>query len=93
MFYVIVGISVLVGGGMLSVGVLIVFVMLVVVIYVVYFMCFGCNVYVVGGNECLVLLMGLLVVCMKIGVYVLSGFCLVFGGVVFMLYVLLGYGL
>lgn len=81
------------GGNYVLFSVVIVLVVFVVVVWFVYCSCFGCMVYVLGGNECFVLLMGLLVVCMCIFVYVFSGFCLVLGGVLVMFYMFFGYGL
>lgn len=67
--------------------ILVVFVVVFVVIvvfFVLYCMCMGCIVYVIGGFESLVLLMGLLVYWMKVFVYVISG---VFVGFVVVFYI------
>ncbi|MFS8097625.1 sugar ABC transporter permease YjfF [Lentzea alba] len=54
---------------------------------------FGRTVYAVGGNESSALLMGLPTARVKVGVYVISGFCSALAGLLFSLYMLSGYGL
>ncbi|MET0468908.1 MAG: galactofuranose ABC transporter, permease protein YjfF [Aeromicrobium sp.] len=54
---------------------------------------FGRTVYAVGGSEPSAMLMGLRVARIKVGVYVISGFCSALGGLLFSLYMLSGYSL
>jgi simple sugar transport system permease protein len=54
---------------------------------------FGRTVYAVGGSEASALLMGLRVARVKVGVYVVSGFCSALAGLLFSLYMLSGYSL
>lgn len=61
--------------------------------YVLAFTRFGRTVYAIGGNEASALLMGLRVGFVKVGVYVVSGFCAALGGLLFALYTLSGYSL
>ena len=54
---------------------------------------FGRTVYAVGGSEPSAMLMGLRVAQVKVGVYVISGFCAALAGLLFSLYMLSGYSL
>ncbi|MEH3034006.1 MAG: sugar ABC transporter permease YjfF [Aeromicrobium erythreum] len=54
---------------------------------------FGRSVYAVGGNEASAMLMGLRAARVKVGVYVISGFCASLAGLLFSLYMLSGYSL
>lgn len=54
---------------------------------------FGRTVYAVGGSEPSAVLMGLRVARVKVGVYVVSGFCSALAGLLFSLYMLSGYSL
>ncbi|MCL3817175.1 galactofuranose ABC transporter, permease protein YjfF [Aeromicrobium wangtongii] len=54
---------------------------------------FGRTVYAVGGSEASAMLMGLRVARVKVGVYVISGFCSALAGLLFSLYMLSGYSL
>jgi galactofuranose transport system permease protein len=51
---------------------------------------FGRTVYAIGGNESSAMLMGLRVAYTKVGVYVISGFCAAFAGLLYSLYILSG---
>lgn len=92
-FHALAGISVPLGGGMLSAGALIALATLAAAIYVAHFTRFGRNVYAIGGNERSALLMGLPVARTRVAVYAVSGFCAALGGVLFGIYTLSGYGL
>ncbi len=54
---------------------------------------FGRTVYAIGGSESSAMLMGLRVALVKVGVYVISGFCAALGGLLFSFYILSGYSL
>lgn len=54
---------------------------------------FGRTVYAIGGSESSAMLMGLRVAAVKVGVYVISGFCSALGGLLFSFYILSGYSL
>jgi simple sugar transport system permease protein len=54
---------------------------------------FGRTVYAIGGSESSAMLMGLRVAVVKVGVYVISGFCAALGGLLFSFYILSGYSL
>ena len=61
-------------------------VVLVIAVFVSIYLRFGRNTYAIGGSENSALLMGLPVARTKIGLYALSGFCSVFGGIVHTIY-------
>ena len=81
------------GGATLTVSAVVALVVVALGVYLAHYTAFGRTVYAVGGNEQSALLMGLPVRGTVIGVYALSGFCSALGGVLFMLYMLSGYGL
>jgi len=74
-------------------SVVIAVVVALVAAYVLHLTRFGRTVYAVGGSESSATLMGLRTGRVKIGVYVISGFCSALGGLLFSLYMLSGYGL
>jgi simple sugar transport system permease protein len=74
-------------------SVVIAVVVALVAAYVLHLTRFGRTVYAVGGSESSATLMGLRTGRVKIGVYVISGFCSSLGGLLFGLYMLSGYGL
>jgi galactofuranose transport system permease protein len=59
--------------------------------YVLHLTRFGRTVYAIGGSETSATLMGLRTARVKIGVYVISGFCSALGGLLFSVYMLSGY--
>jgi len=61
--------------------------------YVLHLTRFGRSVYAVGGSESSATLMGLATGRVKVGVYVISGFCSALGGLLFSFYMLSGYSL
>jgi galactofuranose transport system permease protein len=61
--------------------------------YVLHLTRFGRTVYAVGGSESSATLMGLRTGRVKVGVYVISGFCSALGGLLFSFYMLSGYSL
>jgi simple sugar transport system permease protein len=61
--------------------------------YVLHLTRFGRTVYAVGGSESSATLMGLRTGRVKVGVYVISGFCSALGGLLFGFYMLSGYSL
>ncbi len=61
--------------------------------YVLKYTRFGRTVYAIGSNELSAGYMGLDVKRVKIGVYMISGFCAALGGVIFSFYTLAGYSL
>ncbi len=74
-------------------GVVIALVVVIAAMYVLHLTRFGRTVYAVGGSESSARLMGLSTTRVKIGVYVISGFCSALGGLLFSLYMLSGYSL
>lgn len=50
--------------------------------YLFNYICFGCYVYVVGGNELVICFLGINVDCVKIGVYVICGLLVVLVGII-----------
>ncbi|MCK2245022.1 MULTISPECIES: galactofuranose ABC transporter, permease protein YjfF [unclassified Crossiella] len=82
------------GGGLaITSGVLVAAVVVAVAAYVLHLTRFGRTVYAVGGSESSATLMGLPVGRVKVGVYVISGFCSALGGLLLSLYMLSGYSL
>lgn len=81
------------GGLSVTYSVLVAVAVVAVAGFVLHYTRFGRNVYALGGNEQSALLMGLPVARTKIGVYVVSGFCSAFGGVLYTFYTMSGYGL
>ena len=67
-------------------------ILLLVAIYISYFTRFGRTIYAIGSNEQSAVLMGLPVRRTKIMVYAFSGLCSAFGGLVFSMSLLAGYG-
>lgn len=61
--------------------------------YVLHLTRFGRTVYAVGGSESSATLMGLRTARVKVGVYVISGFCSSLAGLLFSFYMLSGYSL
>ncbi len=61
--------------------------------YVLKYTRFGRTVYAIGSNELSAGYMGLDVKKVKIGVYMISGFCAALGGIIFSFYTLAGYSL
>ncbi|GAB3443483.1 galactofuranose ABC transporter, permease protein YjfF [Actinophytocola sediminis] len=74
-------------------SVLIALLVVAVAAYVLHLTRFGRTVYAVGGNEPSATLMGLATGRVKVGVYVISGFCSALGGLLFSFYMLSGYSL
>jgi simple sugar transport system permease protein len=74
-------------------SVVIALVVVAVAAYVLHLTRFGRTVYAVGGSESSATLMGLRTARVKIGVYVISGFCSALGGLLFSFYMLSGYSL
>ncbi len=81
------------GGVSITYSVVIALVVVAVGAYVLHMTRFGRTVYAVGGSESSATLMGLRTGRIKIGVYVISGFCSSLGGLLFSFYMLSGYGL
>nr|WP_274383609.1 hypothetical protein [Saccharothrix deserti] len=81
------------GGVTITYGVVIALVVVIAAMYVLHLTRFGRTVYAVGGSESSARLMGLSTTRVKIGVYVISGFCSALGGLLFSLYMLSGYSL
>ncbi|MGO1055538.1 galactofuranose ABC transporter, permease protein YjfF [Crossiella sp. CA198] len=82
------------GGGLaITSGVLVAALVVAVAAYVLHLTRFGRTVYAVGGSESSATLMGLPVGRVKVGVYVISGFCSALGGLLLSLYMLSGYSL
>ncbi|ROP36682.1 monosaccharide ABC transporter membrane protein (CUT2 family) [Saccharothrix texasensis] len=81
------------GGVTITYGVVIALVAVLAALYVLHLTRFGRTVYAVGGSESSARLMGLATARVKIGVYVISGFCSALGGLLFSLYMLSGYSL
>ncbi|MGB3437709.1 MAG: galactofuranose ABC transporter, permease protein YjfF [Actinophytocola sp.] len=74
-------------------SVVIALIVVAVAAYVLHLTRFGRTVYAVGGSESSATLMGLRTGRIKIGVYVISGFCSALGGLLFSFYMLSGYSL
>ncbi|MBB4905563.1 galactofuranose ABC transporter, permease protein YjfF [Actinophytocola algeriensis] len=74
-------------------GVVIALIVVAVAAYVLHLTRFGRTVYAVGGSESSATLMGLRTGRVKVGVYVISGFCSALGGLLFSFYMLSGYSL
>jgi ribose/xylose/arabinose/galactoside ABC-type transport system permease subunit len=74
-------------------SVVIALIVVAVAAYVLHLTRFGRTVYAVGGSESSATLMGLRTERVKVGVYVISGFCSSLGGLLFGFYMLSGYGL
>jgi galactofuranose transport system permease protein len=74
-------------------SVLIALAVVAVAAYVLHLTRFGRTVYAVGGSEQSATLMGLRTGRVKVGVYVISGFCSSLGGLLFGFYMLSGYSL
>lgn len=81
------------GGVTITYPVVIALLLTIAAIYVLHLTRFGRTVYAVGGNESSARLMGLTTTRVKIGVYVISGFCSSLAGLLFSLYMLSGYSL
>ena len=81
------------GGVIVTYSVVIALVVVAVAAYVLHLTRFGRTVYAVGGSESSATLMGLRTGRVKIGVYVISGFCSALGGLLFSFYMLSGYSL
>ncbi|GGP77395.1 galactofuranose ABC transporter, permease protein YjfF [Saccharothrix coeruleofusca] len=81
------------GGVTITHTVVIALVAVAVAAYVLHLTRFGRTVYAVGGSESSARLMGLRTGRVKVGVYVISGFCSALAGLLFSLYMLSGYGL
>ena len=74
-------------------GVVIALIVVAVAAFVLHLTRFGRTVYAVGGSESSATLMGLRTGRIKVGVYVISGFCSALGGLLFSFYMLSGYSL
>ncbi|HEX2131338.1 MAG TPA: galactofuranose ABC transporter, permease protein YjfF [Actinophytocola sp.] len=74
-------------------SVLIAVAVVAVAAYVLHLTRFGRTVYAVGGSETSATLMGLPAARVKVGVYVVSGFCSALAGLLFSFYMLSGYSL
>ncbi|PWK88384.1 monosaccharide ABC transporter membrane protein (CUT2 family) [Lentzea atacamensis] len=81
------------GGVTITYNVVIAVLVVLAALYVLHRTRFGRATYAVGGNEQSALLMGLPTARVKVGVYVISGFCSALAGLLFSLYMLSGYGL
>ncbi|WP_374213071.1 galactofuranose ABC transporter, permease protein YjfF [Crossiella sp. SN42] len=81
------------GGLNITYGVLIALLTAAVAAYVLHLTRFGRTVYAVGGSEASARLMGLPAGRVKVGVYVISGFCSALGGLLLSVYMLSGYSL
>ncbi|HEX6361294.1 galactofuranose ABC transporter, permease protein YjfF [Actinophytocola sp.] len=81
------------GGVTITYSVVIALVIVAAAAYVLHLTRFGRTVYAVGGSESSATLMGLRTGRVKVGVYVISGFCSALGGLLFSFYMLSGYGL
>ncbi len=83
----------IIGGGYVSIGVIIALLLVIMAIFMAKYTKFGRNIYAIGGNVSSAKLMGLPVQRTTILVYMFSGFCSALGGFVFTIYMLSGYGL
>jgi ribose/xylose/arabinose/galactoside ABC-type transport system permease subunit len=81
------------GEVVITYSVVIALIVVAVAAYVLHLTRFGRTVYAVGGSESSATLMGLRTSRVKIGVYVISGFCSALGGLLFSFYMLSGYSL
>ena len=81
------------GGVVITYAVVIALIVVAVAAYVLHLTRFGRTVYAVGGSESSATLMGLRTGRVKVGVYVISGFCSALGGLLFSFYMLSGYSL
>ncbi|MDP3893162.1 galactofuranose ABC transporter, permease protein YjfF [Nocardioides sp.] len=81
------------GGYFLTPAVLVALAAVAIAAVVLHLTRFGRTVYAVGGSESSAMLMGLRVARVKVGVYVISGFCSALAGLLFSLYMLSGYSL
>lgn len=79
------------GGGCFSVMGLLMLLVVVVGIFVVYCICFGNQVYVIGGNVMLVNLMGILICSVMICIYMFFIGLVMLVGIVFFIYIQVGY--
>ena len=81
------------GGITITYSVVIAVIVVLVAAYVLHLTRFGRTVYAIGGSETSATLMGLRTARVKVGVYVISGFCSALGGLLFAFYMLSGYSL
>ncbi len=81
------------GGITITYSVVIAVIVVLVAAYVLHLTRFGRTVYAIGGSETSATLMGLRTARVKVGVYVISGFCSSLGGLLFAFYMLSGYSL
>jgi galactofuranose transport system permease protein len=81
------------GNVTITYSVVIALVVVAVAAYVLHLTRFGRTVYAIGGSESSATLMGLRTGRVKVGVYVISGFCSALGGLLFGFYMLSGYSL
>jgi galactofuranose transport system permease protein len=81
------------GNVTITYSVVIALVVVAVGAYVLHLTRFGRTVYAIGGSESSATLMGLRTGRVKVGVYVISGFCSALGGLLFGFYMLSGYSL
>lgn len=79
------------GGGCLSVMGLLMLVVVVIGIFFVYCICFGNQVYVIGGNVMLVNLMGIFICSIIICIYMFFIGLVMLVGIVFLIYIQVGY--
>lgn len=79
------------GKSYITVGVIIFLLMVILGIWLMKYTKFGRTVYAIGGNETSARLMGLEVAKVKVGIYVINGFCSALAGTVFALYMSSGY--
>jgi galactofuranose transport system permease protein len=85
--------SVSLGEVTITYSVIIALLVVAVAAYVLHLTRFGRTVYAVGGNSSSAMLMGLPVTRVRVGAYVISGFCSALGGLLFSFYMLSGYSL
>jgi simple sugar transport system permease protein len=79
------------GNVTITYSVVIALVVVAIAAYVLHLTRFGRTVYAIGGSESSAALMGLRTGRVKVGVYVISGFCSALGGLLFGFYMLSGY--
>jgi galactofuranose transport system permease protein len=92
-FYGIATASIPLGTVSITWSVVIALVVVAVAAHVLHLTRFGRTVYAVGGSETSATLMGLAAGRVKVGVYVISGFCSALAGLLFSFYMLSGYSL
>jgi galactofuranose transport system permease protein len=92
-FYDIATTNIELGQVTITYSVVIALIVVAVAAYVLHLTRFGRTVYAVGGSESSATLMGLRTARVKVGVYVISGFCSALGGLLFSFYMLSGYSL